>query len=95
MPRSRRRRRDEHVPLDTERLLAGWRRVVTKRDGDWHLQPISGERAVKVYTCPGCGGDIALGTPHVVAWRADGLFGAEDDLAGRRHWHRRCGEIRA
>jgi len=95
MPRNHRRRREEHEPLDTERLLAGWRRVVAKRDGQWQVQPISGERAVKVYTCPGCGGDIPPGTPHLVAWRADGILGAEHDLAGRRHWHRRCWEIKA
>ena len=95
MPRSNRRNREEHEPLDVARLTAGWRRVVAKRDGDWHVQPVSGERAVKAYACPGCGGVIAPGTPHLVAWRADGILGEADDLAGRRHWHRRCWEITA
>ena len=28
-------------------------------------------------------------------WLVGWSFGTEDDLAGRRHWHRRCWEIRA
>lgn len=95
VPRSNRRRDDEeYQPLDPDRLLAGWKRLVVKRDGEWHVQPMTGANAVKVYVCPGCGGEIAVGTPHLVAWRADGILGEADDLAGRRHWHTRCWEIR-
>ena len=93
MPRSNRPRREEHEPLDPAKVLSGWRRTVQRRDGEWTVQPISGARAVKSYTCPGCGRTIEPATPHLVAWRADGIFGEADDLAGRRHWHSRCWEV--
>ena len=99
MPRSNHPRRrgaaDEPDEIDLERALAQRRRVETKRDGAWNVQPQSAASAVKSYSCPGCGLEIAPGTPHVVAWRADGLFGEDDDLAARRHWHTHCWSIRA
>ena len=50
--------------------------------------------ATKTYTCPGCGLEILPGTAHTVAWRADGIMGEADDLAGRRHWHLHCWKTR-
>ena len=94
-PSRRPRRRDaEPEPLDVERILGGMRRTETRRDGTWNVQTQSAASAVKEYLCPGCGLAIAPGTAHVVAWRADGLFGEEDDLAARRHWHTHCWRIR-
>ena len=93
MPRSN-RRRDEVEPIDLERVLMGTKRVEAKRDGSWNVQPQSAGSAAKVYTCPGCGLEIAPGVAHVVAWRADGLMGEADDLAARRHWHSHCWRIR-
>lgn len=93
MPR-RRIRTSEPEPLGLERALAGQRRVETRRDGAWNVQPQSAAAAVKVYVCPGCGGDIEVGTAHLVTWRADGLMGEADDLAARRHWHAHCWRIR-
>ena len=101
MPRSNRPRSSrgregspgEAVPLDLERALMGRRRTETKRDGLWNVQPQAASSAVKVYLCPGCGLDIAPGISHLVAWRADGLLGEADDLAGRRHWHTHCWKI--
>ena len=93
MPR-RRIRSPEPEPLDLERALAARRRVEVRRDGAWNVQPQSAAAAVKEYVCPGCGGEIALGTAHVVTWRADGLFGEADDLAARRHWHAHCWKTR-
>jgi hypothetical protein len=98
MPRSNRPRRraaDEPEPLDLERALAGRARVEVKRDGAWNVQPHSAASAVKVYVCPGCGLEIAEGTAHVVAWRADGVLGDAADLASRRHWHNHCWKMRA
>src|SRR4051794_3272749 len=98
MPRSNRPRRgasEEPEPLDVEQLKFGLRRTETKRDGDWNVQPQSASAAAKDYTCPGCGLAIASGTAHLVAWRADGLFGEADDLAARRHWHTHCWRIRS
>ena len=98
MPRSRRPRRrgpeQEPEPLDLERILGGARHTETRRDGVWNVQPQSAAAAAKEYTCPGCGLGIAPGTAHVVAWRADGLFGEDADLAARRHWHTHCWRIR-
>jgi hypothetical protein len=98
MPRSNRPRRrgpeDEPAPLDLERARAGTFRVEVKRDGAWNVQPQAAVSAVKVYTCPGCGQEIAEGTAHLVAWRADGVLGDAADLASRRHWHARCWAIR-
>lgn len=94
-PSRRPRRRDaEPQPLDVERILGGMRHTETRRDGTWNVQPQSAAAAVKEYTCPGCGLVIPVGTAHVVTWRADGLFGEEDDLANRRHWHTHCWRIR-
>lgn len=77
-----------------ERILAGMRRTETRRDGVWNVQPQSAAAAVKEYVCPGCGLQIPTATAHVVVWRADGLFGEQDDLAARRHWHTHCWRIR-
>lgn len=96
MPRSNRpRRREEEVPnLDVERIRGGALRIEAKRDGDWNVQPQRASTAVKVYLCPGCGLEIEPGVAHLVAWRADGIFGEADDLAGRRHWHTHCWRVR-
>lgn len=99
MPRSNRprgrREREEAAELDLSRALQGRLRVETKRDGAWNVQPLTAASATKTYTCPGCGLEIEPGTAHTVTWRADGLFGEADDLAGRRHWHTHCWKIKA
>ncbi len=94
MPRPNRRREDDAAPLDADRILTGARRTVTKRDGDWTIQPMSASNAVKAYVCPGCSRTIEPGMTHLVAWRADGILGDDDAVAQRRHWHRKCWEIR-
>lgn len=93
-PRSGRGHEPEAEPVDLERALMGRRRTESKRDGIWNVQPHGAGSAVKTYVCPGCGQEIAAGVAHVVAWRADGLMGEADDLAGRRHWHSNCWKIR-
>lgn len=99
MPRSNRprgRKRDEDTAeLDLSRLLSGWRRTEIRRGLSWNVQPVSALQALKVYVCPGCGGEIPPGTEHLVAWRADGVLGDEADLAARRHWHAHCWRIGA
>lgn len=74
-------------------MLQGFRRSETRRGREYTVQPISGQRAVKEYTCPGCAGVVGVGVPHVVVWREDGIMGAQADLAARRHWHTRCWQI--
>ena len=79
---------------DISRALLGSLRSETRRDGLWNVQSIAASSANKIYTCPGCGLEIAPRTPHIVAWRADGLMGEAEDLAARRHWHPHCWKIK-
>jgi len=95
MGRRNRPPRDEGEPLDLARALTGARRVELRRDGAWNVQPMSAAGAVKEYSCPGCALPITVGTAHLVAWRADGVLGDENDLAARRHWHAHCWRIGA
>ncbi|HCA16739.1 hypothetical protein [Gulosibacter sp. 10] len=93
---SRRRqskRNQEWQPLDVERLQGGMRRTEFKRGREYTVQPIRAERAQKVYTCPGCSGDIMPGTAHIAAWQADHIMGDASALADRRHWHSHCWKI--
>lgn len=99
MPRSNRPRRGrvrdaEAEPIDLTRALAGRARVETHRDRFWNVQPIAASSSAKQYLCPGCGLGIAPGAAHLATWRADGLMGAADDLAARRHWHTHCWRVR-
>jgi hypothetical protein len=41
----------------------------------------------KLYRCPGCHGDIPIGTEHTVVHYVHRLGGTE-----HHHWHRRCVE---
>jgi hypothetical protein len=83
---------DEHNGLGN--MLAGWKRTESKRDGEWHVQPVSAARAAKSYVCPGCRLEVSAGTAHLVAWRADGLMGDGAALADRRHWHSHCWRLK-
>ena len=97
MPRSNRprgRRDSDGDELDLSRALIARFHTETRRDGLWNVQPLSAANATKVYTCPGCGLEILPGVAHTVAWRADGIMGEADDLAGRRHWHLHCWKVR-
>ena len=97
MPRSNRprgRAKADDEGLDVARVLTGRLHLEQRRDGSWNVQPIAAASAAKTYTCPGCSLEVGPGTAHVVAWRADGLMGAQDDLAARRHWHTHCWAIR-
>ncbi|CAD5995688.1 hypothetical protein [Agreia sp. COWG] len=99
MPRSNRPRRrgpaddDDEAALDLSRILTGGRRTEHRRSGTWNVQSVSGSQAGKEYVCPGCSLTVTAGTPHIVAWRADGLMGEASDLAARRHWHSHCWKI--
>lgn len=92
MPRSN-RRRPHSADASFERLITGWKRSELRRGVEWIVQPVSASQALKPYRCPGCEIEIAPRVAHVVAWRADGVLGAEADLAARRHWHTHCWRI--
>ena len=89
MPRANRRRRDD-VPLNLERAVGGAVRRESFGGGEWSVRRVSGAGATRSYLCPGCQQFVVPGTPHVVAWPADGLGGVDD----RRHWHTPCWEAR-
>lgn len=98
MPRSNRPRRpggrpDDEEAGDLSRILYGGQHTEIRRGRAFTVQTIAGTSSVKPYICPGCTLSIEPGTPHVVAWPADGLFGEEADLAARRHWHTHCWRI--
>jgi hypothetical protein len=69
-------------------------RIVDKRDGQWHVRPITGAASTKAYTCPGCNRPIPMATPHVVAWPVEKALLSADALDERRHWHKACWERR-
>jgi hypothetical protein len=106
MPRSNRPRRrptgngaagdvnGDGEDLGLSRTLFGRSRAESGRDGSWNVQSLAAASATKSYTCPGCRLTIEPGVAHTVAWRADGLMGAADDIAARRHWHHHCWKIR-
>lgn len=54
-------------------------------DGDeaWLIRGIS----QKLYRCPGCHGEIEIGTEHVIVQYVHRIGGTE-----HHHWHRRCAE---
>jgi hypothetical protein len=93
-PRGRRPAEDDEEEIDLSRALVGRHRIERKRDFAWNVQPLGAASAAKTYTCPGCGLEIAPKTAHIVAWRADGIMGEADDVAGRRHWHSHCWKIK-
>ncbi len=79
-----------HPELDVERLRGGMGSRIESgpRGEDYHVAVA--RRNEKSYTCPACSLEIPPNTHHVVAWAADGLFGAEAAAADRRHWHQAC-----
>lgn len=78
---------------DLTHLVAGFTRTEHKRDGAWTVQSISAGRSQKVYTCPGCHREVSAGVAHIVAWRADNIFGEESAIQDRRHWHTHCWKV--
>ncbi|WP_084622515.1 hypothetical protein [Demequina oxidasica] len=80
-----------HPELDMNRARGGGARQESGPGGEDYL--VATPRLTdKTFVCPSCGRDIPPQTAHVVAWAADGLFGAEAAAADRRHWHTYCWE---
>jgi hypothetical protein len=75
-------RRNRRRSSDSRPLSPGY--SSRRRAGDFIVQDVTGDQAVKQYICPGCNQRIIIGVPHVVAW--DELRGPQD----RRHWHTPC-----
>ncbi len=85
MPRMN-RRRDDGDALGLGRLAGAVTSEERYAGRLWSVRRISGASSERTYRCPGCEQDIVPGTPHVVAWPADGVGGVGD----RRHWHSGC-----
>lgn len=90
MARKNRRRQETPRGPDVTRLSYGGARKEERRGQDWFVRDIPAHRAEKTYRCPGCANDIPQGQAHVVAWKADHLFGNEVAAGERRHWHAHC-----
>ena len=86
MPRKN-NRRDDAPALDVEKVQRGAAWVVTAGDGTWRVRTVTAAGAQKLYRCPGCDHEIAVGMPHVVVW-PDSDDGGQ--IADRRHWHTAC-----
>jgi hypothetical protein len=88
------RRRDKEPPLHRGAALGSAPSRVTASDGEWLVRVVTAGTATKTYRCPGCAGEIAPATAHVVAWPGGGLAGSSDGAADRRHWHSGCWQAR-
>ncbi|HBJ73923.1 MAG TPA: hypothetical protein DDY88_09590 [Actinobacteria bacterium] len=82
----RKNRRQIEPGSQSQAASYGLRYVEDFGGEDWIVQTITGAAATKPYRCPGCDHEIHPGTPHVVAFPADGLGGVD----ARRHWHKTC-----
>lgn len=80
-----------HEELDVERVWGNRARIQPGPRGEDYYVAIP-RPTERTYVCPGCQGQISGDVQHVVAWPADGLFGAESAAADRRHWHTGCWE---
>jgi hypothetical protein len=59
------------------------RALTVEGDEAWLIRSI----AAKLYRCPGCHGDIEIGSDHVVVHFVRRVGGSD-----HHHWHRRCAE---
>jgi hypothetical protein len=69
-----------HGLPDTRWSLRGY---TAEGDEAWLIRSIS----QKLYRCPGCHGEIEIGTAHVVVQYVHRIGGTE-----HHHWHRSCAE---
>ncbi|WP_232541657.1 ATP/GTP-binding protein [Nocardia bovistercoris] len=85
MPRRKPRPRDRNSRSGSTPLGDVFGRTESGPDDESYIvRTVPGNRAVKIYRCPGCDHEIAPGVAHIVAWAFDG--GGDD----RRHWHSGC-----
>jgi hypothetical protein len=91
MPKGSRRRAralQGHPELDEERARTGFTTREIRSDGEFHVRQVRADS--KTYRCPGCAQEIPPGVLHVVVIQADSLFGEQDAIGSRRHWHQSC-----
>lgn len=59
------------------------RGLTAEGDEAWLARGIAG----KLYRCPGCHGEVAIGSDHVIVHFVRRVGGSD-----HHHWHRRCAE---
>ncbi len=65
-------------------------RLDVKTDGEWMVQAMNADSAVKAYTCPGCNRRITVGAAHLVTWPREASLWVAAPVDERRHWHSAC-----
>lgn len=81
---------DGHRELNLDALASMPRQQRGPGGNLYSVSRLSG--STKIYVCPACNQDIALGSPHVVAWRLEANYGLDIGVSSRRHWHTYCWE---
>lgn len=78
-----------HQELDVGRVWGNRARIEPGPRGEDYYVAVP-RPTDRTFVCPGCQGEIAGDTPHVVAWAVDGILGTEAAADARRHWHTGC-----
>ncbi|WP_062380212.1 hypothetical protein [Demequina pelophila] len=78
-----------HEELDVDRVWGNRARLQPGPRGEDYYVAIP-RPTDRTYVCPACQGEISGEVQHIVAWPADGLFGADAAAGDRRHWHTGC-----
>lgn len=69
----------EHLPDSRQSLLG----ITAEGDEAWLIRGIS----QKLYTCPGCYGELGIGEDHVIVQLVRRAGGTQ-----HQHWHRGCAQ---
>ena len=75
-------------PLNARAVMGGTSYETGHDGAQYKVRHIAA--ATKRYVCPGCGGTIAVGEAHEVAWTEDTILGSQFGIDSRRHWHTSC-----
>jgi hypothetical protein len=65
---------------DSRTSLVG---LTDEGDETWLIRGVAG----KLYRCPGCHGEVGIGSDHVIVQYVRRIGGTD-----HHHWHRRCAE---
>ncbi len=88
------KRTSKHLRPPRPLLQGGFARVETRTDGEWMVQSVGADAAIKPYRCPGCEGHLSPGTAHLVVWPRVASIGSAAAIDERRHWHSACWQRR-
>lgn len=88
------KRPSKHLRAPRPLVLGGFAKVQRRSDGEWFVQSVAADAAVKTYRCPGCQVQISPGTAHCVVWSRIASIGSAAAVDERRHWHNSCWQRR-